>query len=130
MRPRAESAQTRGSTLVDASWASGGCQRADPDVRPAARMTMPAWGRVTNRCLVPLSTPRPNQSYHFNRRPAVPPELGRRPCERGPRASIREARGPPVLAEVGAKATRLRLSARERGIPTYPPLPELALRAS
>jgi hypothetical protein len=28
--------------------------RADPDGRPAARMTMPAWGRVAKRCPAPL----------------------------------------------------------------------------
>ncbi|MGO9261194.1 MAG: hypothetical protein ACLQU1_33525 [Bryobacteraceae bacterium] len=43
MRPRGESGHPCGSKLVDGSSVSCGCWRADPDVRQAARMTMPAF---------------------------------------------------------------------------------------
>jgi hypothetical protein len=43
----------RGSMLVGGSSVSRGCWRADPDVRQAARMTMPTRG-VANRCSAPL----------------------------------------------------------------------------
>ena len=48
----------RGGKLIDGSSISCGCRRADPDVRQAARMTMPAWGawliaaQPTARCAV------------------------------------------------------------------------------
>jgi hypothetical protein len=44
----------RSAKLADGSAVPCGCRRADPDVREAARMTMPArWGRMANRCLAP-----------------------------------------------------------------------------
>jgi hypothetical protein len=70
--------QAGGGSLV-----SRGCRRADPNVRQAARMTMPAWGRTTNRCPAPLPAAGPNQSGRFG--PAARPlRGGRRPCDRGP----------------------------------------------
>ena len=46
IRSAARPVRWRGSKLVDGSSVSRGCWRADPDVREAARMTMPARGRL------------------------------------------------------------------------------------
>ena len=96
----------RGSKLVDGSAVSCGCRRADPDVRQAARMTMPARGRMANRCPAPLPAARPNQSCRF--RPASRPlRGGRRPCDRGPRARCTTIRGGhaygPTIRDWGAE---------------------------
>jgi hypothetical protein len=49
---------------------SDGCWRADPDLRQAAGMAMPARGRLTKRCPAPMPAPRPNRSCRSARRPA------------------------------------------------------------
>jgi hypothetical protein len=74
--------------LVDGPAVSCGCRRADPDVRRAARLMMPARGRVANRCQAPLPAAGPNRTCR--RRPESRPLRGRlRRCDCGPRTSIR-----------------------------------------
>jgi hypothetical protein len=99
MRPRAESAQTRGSTLVDASWASGGCQRAG-------------------------SRRAPGGAHDDARRGGPIRSLrgGRRPGDRGPRATIRAAASGRLLGLLRLlagrsdvrQAARMTVSARGR----------------
>ncbi|MGO9255589.1 MAG: hypothetical protein ACLQU1_04705 [Bryobacteraceae bacterium] len=56
-RSRPHGTLVRGSKLADGSSASCGCWRADPDLRQAARMTMPAfaWRSVRKAARLPRS---------------------------------------------------------------------------
>jgi hypothetical protein len=78
--------------MVDGSAVPCGCSRADPDVRQAVGVTVPAWGP---RRL--LSGATPNQSWPSQ--PTLwPATRGRRPCGRGPGAAIRSAAPPSANA--------------------------------
>jgi hypothetical protein len=105
-----------GSELVDGSAVSCRCWRADPDARQAARMRAWARGR-RGAARHHHQAARPNQSCRLS-----PRRGGQRPCDRGPRASMRSAEATPTgprsaIAVPEASCARQQAGGRLHGLP-------------